>query len=169
VPNIISRRTWVVFALIVAADVLDLLSTTVTNVAAPAIVVDLGATDTLAPWLGASYTLTMGSLLIIGGRLGDRYGSRRMFLLDLAGFALCSLLSALATGPAWLVIARAGQGAAGGLLIPQGFGLLVRLFPREAMGRVFGLAILLAQGLKWPVPVQRRPACCASMGYRTLQ
>lgn len=70
-----SRRTWAVLAVIVAADVLDLLSTTVTNVAAPAILRDLGATDSLAPWLGASHTLTMGSLLIVGGRFGYRPGS----------------------------------------------------------------------------------------------
>lgn len=138
-PSFISRRAWVVFALIVAADVLDLLSITVTNVAAPAIVGDLGAGDSLAPWLGASYPLAMGSLLIVGGRLGDRFGYRRLFLLGVAGFTLGALLSAAAPGPVWLVAARAGQGAAGGLLIPQGFSLLVRLFPREAMGRVFGL------------------------------
>ncbi|MEV4847311.1 MFS transporter [Micromonospora matsumotoense] len=82
---------------------------------------DLGATDSLAPWLGASHTLTMGSLLIVGGRLGDRFGYRRLFLLGLAGFTLCSLLSSLANGPAWLVTARAGQGAAGGLLMMCGW------------------------------------------------
>ncbi|WP_433519523.1 MFS transporter [Nonomuraea sp. CA-143628] len=134
-----SPRAWAVFLLVVAADVLDLLSTTVTNVAAPTIVRNLGGSWSLAPWLGASYTLAMGSLMIVGGRLGDRFGCRRLFLLGLAGFTLCSLAAALATAPFVLVTARTGQGMFGGLLIPQGFILLMRVVPRESMGTVFGL------------------------------
>ncbi|MGI5158531.1 MFS transporter [Microbispora sp. CA-102843] len=135
-----SPRAWAVFLLVVAADVIDLLSTTVTNVAAPTIVRDLGASWSLAPWLGASYTLAMGSLMIVGGRLGDRFGCRRLFLIGLAGFTLCSLADALAATPFELVAFRIGQGAFGGLLIPQGFVLLVRVIPRESMGMMFGLS-----------------------------
>ncbi|RJL23922.1 MFS transporter [Bailinhaonella thermotolerans] len=134
-----SPRAWAVFLLVVAADVLDLLSTTVTNVAAPTIVRELGASSSLVPWLGASYTLAMGSLMIVGGRLGDRFGCRRLFLIGLAGFTLCSLTAATATTSFVLVASRAGQGVFGGLLIPQGFILLMRVIPRESMGTVSGL------------------------------
>jgi EmrB/QacA subfamily drug resistance transporter len=153
VPQPLPRRAWVVFLLVVAADVLDLLSTTVTNVAAPTIVRDLGASSSLEPWLGASYTLTMGSLMIIGGRLGDRFGCRRIFLTGLIGFALGSLAAALATTPAVLVAARVAQGAFGGLLVPQGFILLMRVVPRASMRVVFGLfgPLLAASSISGPV------------------
>ncbi|MBB4918052.1 MFS transporter [Streptosporangium saharense] len=148
-----SPRAWAVFLLVVAADVLDLLSTTVTNVAAPTIVEDLGASSSLVPWLGASYTLAMGSLMIVGGRLGDRYGCRRLFLIGLAGFTLFSLATAVATTSFALVACRTGQGVFGGLLIPQGFVLLMRVIPRESMGRVFGLfgPLLAVSSISGPV------------------
>ncbi|MEU8176599.1 MFS transporter [Microbispora hainanensis] len=148
-----SPRSWAIFLLVVAADVLDLLSTTVTNVAAPTIVRDLGASWSLAPWLGASYTLAMGSLMIVGGRLGDRFGCRRLFLIGLAGFTLCSLADTLAATPLELVAFRIGQGVSGGLLIPQGFVLLVRVVPRESLGMLFGLfgPLLAVSSISGPV------------------
>ncbi|GAA1229994.1 MFS transporter [Oryzihumus leptocrescens] len=130
---------WWIFATVLVADVLDLLSTTVTNIAAPSIVRDLSAPASLTPWLGASYALALGSSLVLGARLGDRYGTRRLFLLGVAGFALASLACALATGAVGIVIARIAQGAFGALLIPQGFSILLRTFPRDELGAVFGV------------------------------
>ncbi|MGW5355376.1 MFS transporter [Streptomyces sp. NPDC004031] len=149
----LGARAWTVFLLVVAADVLDLLSTTVTNLAAPAIVHDLGASASLAPWLGAGYTLVLGSVMIVGARLGDRFGCRRVFLVGLAGFTLGSLGAALAGSPFALVAARAAQGACGGLLLPQGFTLLMRVVPRESMRVVFGLfgPLLAASSISGPV------------------
>ncbi len=134
-----STARWWVFAAILTADVLDLLSTTVTNIAAPSIVTQLHAPQSLAPWLGSSYALALGSILVIGGRFGDKYGYRRLFLIGLVGFTAASLLCALAWDPVSIVTARVVQGAFGALLIPQGFSILIRVFPREHLGRVFGL------------------------------
>jgi EmrB/QacA subfamily drug resistance transporter len=130
---------WLIFAAVLAADVMDLLSTSVTNLAAPSIVRDLHAPESLSPWLGSAYALALGSVLVLGARLGDRYGTRRLFLTGLAGFALTSLACALSVAPAMIVVARVIQGTFGALLIPQGFSLLLRAFPRQELGRVFGL------------------------------
>jgi EmrB/QacA subfamily drug resistance transporter len=128
-----------VFAAVLTADVMDLLSTTITNLAAPSIVHDLHAPQSLAPWLGSAYALALGSMLVLGARLGDKYGTRRLFLLGLAGFAFASLMCAVSVSAAMIIAARSVQGMFGALLIPQGFSLLMRVFPREELGRVFGL------------------------------
>jgi len=112
-----------VLAVVLAADVLDLMDSTITNIAAPSIVRDIGGGESLIKWLGAGYALAMGVLLVVGGRLGDRYGRRRMFLIGMAGFTLASLACGLAADPT--------------LLIPQGVGILTTTFPRELIGKAF--------------------------------
>ncbi|WP_432933313.1 MFS transporter [Microbispora sp. CA-135349] len=84
---------------------------------------------------------------------GDRFGCRRLFLIGLAGFTVCSLADALAATPLELVAFRIGQGVFGGLLIPQGFVLLVRVIPRESMGMLFGLfgPLLAVSSISGPV------------------
>lgn len=155
-PEIISpspAARWLVFAAVLAADVMDLLSTTVTNLAAPSIVRDLHAPQSLAPWLGSAYALALGPVLVLGARLGDKYGTRRLFLLGLAGFVFASLTCAVAGSAVMLVAARCVQGTFGALLIPQGFSLLMRAFPREELGRVFGLfgPLLAVSSISGPV------------------
>ncbi|MGW5166367.1 MFS transporter [Streptomyces nodosus] len=118
---------------------MDLLSTTVTNVATPTILRNLHAPAWIAPWLGAAYALALGSMLVLGARLGDRLGARRVFLIGLCGFVLSSALCGLSPDAGTIVLFRAVQGAFGALLIPQGFTLLLRVFPRTDLGRVFGL------------------------------
>ncbi len=130
---------WAVLAIVLLADVLDLMDSTITNIAAPSIVRDIGGGEGLVKWLGASYALAMGVLLVVGGRLGDRYGRRRMFLLGLAGFILASLACGLAADPTMLVGARVLQGAFGALLIPQGIGFLTTLLPRELLPTAFSV------------------------------
>lgn len=134
-----SSTRWLVFAAVLIADVMDLLSTTVTNVATPTILRDLHAPEWIAPWLGAAYALALGSMLVLGARLGDRFGARRVFLIGLCGFAAASALCGLAPDASAIVLFRVVQGAFGALLIPQGFTLLLRVFPRSDLGRVFGL------------------------------
>jgi MFS family permease len=144
---------WLIFAAVLAADVMDLLSTSVTNLAAPSIVRALHAPESLSPWLGSAYALALGSVLVLGARLGDKYGARRLFLAGLAGFALASLACALSVAPPMIVAARAVQGTFGALLIPQGFSLLLRAFPRTELGRVFGLfgPLMAASSISGPV------------------
>lgn len=130
---------WLIFAVVLVADVMDLLSTTVTNVATPTILRDLHAPAWLASWLGASYALALGSALVLGARLGDRFGARHVFLIGLCGFAISSASCGLAYAAGVIVFFRVIQGAFGALLIPQGFTLLLRAFPRSELGKVFGL------------------------------
>jgi EmrB/QacA subfamily drug resistance transporter len=136
-PSLVAR--WLIFAAVLVADVIDLLSTTVTNIATPSILKAFHAPEWLAPWLGASYALALGSTLVLGARLGDRYGARRVFLIGLGGFAVASGLCALAPAIGALVLFRVIQGGFGALMIPQGFTLLLRSFPRDKLGPVFGL------------------------------
>ncbi|WP_055565489.1 MFS transporter [Streptomyces atriruber] len=134
-----ARKRWAVLGVVLAADVLDLVDATITNVAAPSIAKDLGGGPALIQWLGASYALALGVLLVLGGRLGDKYGRRRLFLVGLTGFTLASLACGLAPTPGTLVTARLAQGAFGALVIPQGFGILGATWPREQIGKAFSL------------------------------
>jgi EmrB/QacA subfamily drug resistance transporter len=133
----VSARKWTVLAVVLAADVLDLLDGTITNIAAPTMAADLHGGEALVQWLGASYALALGVLLVTGGRLGDRYGRRRLFLIGLIGFTAASLACGLAFDPASIIVFRLVQGAFGALLIPQGFGILAAVFPRAEIGKAF--------------------------------
>ena len=133
----LTGRLRALLAVVLLADVLDLMDSTITNIAAPTIARDIGGGESLIKWLGASYALALGVLLVVGGRLGDRYGKRRMFLIGIAGFTFASLACGLAPGPAVLIVARLVQGSFGALLIPQGIGLLMASFSREQLPRAF--------------------------------
>ncbi|MFJ7969248.1 MFS transporter [Streptomyces sp. NPDC096324] len=134
-----SRIRWAILGVVLAADVLDLLDGTITNIAAPTIAHDLGGGTALIQWLGASYALALGVLLVLGGRLGDKYGRRRLFLTGLAGFTAASVACGLAPTPGTLVAARLVQGAFGALVIPQGFGILGATWPRDQIGKAYSL------------------------------
>ena len=134
-PARLTARLRVILAIVLIADVLDLMDSTITNIAAPTIVRDIGGGESLIKWLGASYALAMGVLLVVGGRLGDRYGQRRMFLVGIAGFTLASVGCGLSVDPAMLVAGRLVQGGFGALLIPQGIGILITAFSREQLPR----------------------------------
>jgi len=136
-PTRLTTRLRIILAIVLLADVLDLMDSTITNIAAPTIVRDIGGGESLIKWLGAGYALAMGVLLVVGGRLGDRYGQRRMFLIGIAGFTLASLWCGLSVDPAMLIAGRLVQGGFGALLIPQGIGIVLRAFSREQLPRVF--------------------------------
>jgi EmrB/QacA subfamily drug resistance transporter len=131
------RLRWLILALVLAADVLDLIDSSITTIAAPTIARDLGGGHSLIQWLSAGYALALGVLLVVGARLGDRFGQRRMFLIGVVGFTLASLACGLAWDPTSIIVARLIQGSFGALLIPQGFGILTAIFPREEMGKAF--------------------------------
>src|SRR5579875_3457189 len=122
-PSLSSTFLWLVLGLVLIADALDMIDSTVTNIAAPTIVREIGGGEALIKWLGSAYALAMGVLLVVGGRLGDRFGQRRLFLTGMAGFTLASLACGLSPDPAVLIVSRAVQGAFGALLIPQGMAI----------------------------------------------
>ncbi|WP_242884673.1 MFS transporter [Actinomadura litoris] len=125
---------------------MDLLDATIVTVAAPAMARDLGAGDAQVQWTIAAYVLALGAGLITCGRLGDRYGRKRMFMIGLAGFMLTSALCALATGPEMLIGTRAAQGLTAGIMVPQVFGIIRASFAPGERAKAFG-AYGAVQGL----------------------
>ncbi|MFC4908752.1 MFS transporter [Actinomadura gamaensis] len=139
VPETLYRWRWVALLVILAGEILDMLDALITTIAAPSIRADLGGSAGTMQWLAAGYTLALGVGLITGGRLGDLYGRKRMFLLGAAGFTVGSLLSGLAVSPGMLVGSRVLQGLFGALMLPQGLGLIKEMFPPKEVGAAFGL------------------------------
>lgn len=134
-----SRRTWAILGLVLLADALDVIDGTVTNIAAPTIAGDLNGGESLIKWLGPAYLLAMGVLLVVGGRLGDRFGQRRLFLIGMGGFTLASAVAGFSPDPTLLIAARVSQGAFGALLIPQGLAIMTKAFDRDMLAKAFGL------------------------------
>lgn len=134
-----TRMMWAILGLVLLADGLDMIDSTVTNIAAPTIAGHLGGGEVLIKWLGTAYMLAMGVLLVVGGRLGDRFGRRRLFLVGMAGFTAASAVAGLAPSPAVLIAGRIAQGAFGALLIPQGMAIMTATFSREMLTKAFGL------------------------------
>lgn len=132
------RWRWLALTAVLIAEIMDLLDATIIGVAAPSIQADLGGDGTFIQWIAAGYTLAFAVGLITGGRLGDLYGRRRMFLLGLAGFVVASAVCGLAATPEMLIVARVVQGLFGAVLIPQGFGIIKAVFPPRELGAAFG-------------------------------
>ncbi|HET7276667.1 MAG TPA: MFS transporter [Dermatophilaceae bacterium] len=138
---------WLGMAAVLAAILMNLLDATIVNVAAPTIRAELGASYAQLQWIAAVYTLALAMGLLVGGRLGDMFGRRRMLLVGVTGFTLASLACAAATSSEALIGARAAQGLLGALMVPQTFGLIRDLFPPQDIGKAFaalGPAIGLA-------------------------
>src|SRR5271167_3116595 len=129
---------WLVFAVVLAANVMDLMDATIINVAGPSIRHALGGSASTLLWLSAGYTLAFAVFLITAARLGDMFGRRRLFLIGSAGFTVMSAACAAAPSSSVLIAFRVLQGGFGALMIPQGFGMLKEVFAEEEMGKVFG-------------------------------
>ena len=124
---------------LVFATFMELLDTTIINVALPSINVDLNASPSQLEWIVSGYVLAFAVLVITGGRLGDIYGRKRLFIIGLIGFTLASAACAFAGTADILVISRLLQGAFGALMIPQALSIIQVLFsPKERAG-VFAL------------------------------
>lgn len=140
------RAAALALVVVLFASFMDLLDVTIVTVAAPEIATDLGASQAQLQWMLAAYTLALGSGLITGGRVGDDYGRRKVFLLSLSGFALASAACALAPSAGVLIAVRAIQGLTGGFMVPQVFGIIRSSFDPAAMAKAFG-AYGAVQGL----------------------
>ena len=115
-----------------------LLDGTVVNVALPTIQRALGGGLAAQQWVVNGYLLTLGSLILVGGSLGDLYGERRIFEIGVIGFGVASLACALAPSIGWLVAARAVQGLTSALLTPASLAVIVNTFPAEERGGAIG-------------------------------
>src|ERR1700757_1031130 len=118
-----SRRWWIL-AVVGLAQVMVILDTTVVNIALPSAQRVLSFSNGDRQWVITAYALAFGSLLPLGGRIGDLFGRKLAFLTGLLGFACVSTLGGLAQNFAWLVSARAVQGAFGALLAPAALAVL---------------------------------------------
>jgi EmrB/QacA subfamily drug resistance transporter len=133
------KLRWVAFGAVVTAAVMDLLDSTIAQVAAPTIRRELGGSYAVIEWVTAAYALAMAVGLLTGGRLGDIFGRRRMLLTGMAGFVLASAACAAAQNAAELIGARAVQGLLGAVMLPQVFGLIRDMFEAHEMGKAFGV------------------------------
>ncbi|MGH8398449.1 MAG: DHA2 family efflux MFS transporter permease subunit [Gammaproteobacteria bacterium] len=141
-PSSLRDRRWLAFGVLCLGALMIVLDTTIVNVALPSIRGALGFSETSLAWVVNAYILTFGGFLLLGGRLGDLYGHRRLFLLGIAGFTLASLACGLSGSQGFLVTARAVQGIGGAVADAVALSLMMNLFtePAErakAMG-VFG-------------------------------
>jgi len=132
-----ARGRWVVAAAVLGSGV-AFLDGTVVNAALPAISRDLHANLGDLQWVLTGYLLTLGSLLVLGGSLGDRYGRRKIFVIGLVGFAATSLLCAIAPDTGSLIAARCAQGVAAALLVPNSLAMVSASFATEDRGRAIG-------------------------------
>ena len=139
-PDTQSRLRWFVLALIGVAQLMVVLDATIVNIALPSAQADLGFSDGGRQWIITAYALSFGSLLLVGGRLGDLLGRKRVFVLGLAGFATASAVGGFAPSFGVLVVARALQGVFAALLAPAALSLLTTTFtiPSER-NRAFGV------------------------------
>ncbi|MET0788505.1 MAG: MFS transporter [Cellulomonas sp.] len=135
-----SRHRWFVLATVALAQLMVVLDATIVNIALPSAQADLGFSDNDRQWVVTAYALAFGSLLLLGGRLADMFGRRRMFLIGLVGFALASALGGAAQTFEMLVGARALQGAFAAVLAPAALSVLTTTFtiPKER-ARAFGV------------------------------
>jgi len=142
----VSNRTrWLALYVLCLGDLMIVLDGTIVNVALPSIRDDLGFSQTSLAWVVNAYILTFGGFLLLGGRLGDLFGHRRLFLAGIALFTLASLGCGLANSQELLVIGRAVQGVGGAVVSAVALSLLMTLFTEtadraKAMG-VFGFVM----------------------------
>jgi EmrB/QacA subfamily drug resistance transporter len=152
------RHLGVALLVIATAQLMVVLDATIVNVALPHIQTALGFSGSGLEWVVNAYALTLGGLLLLGGRAGDQFGRRRMFVTGLLLFSAASLVGGLATSQAWLLAARAVQGAGGAIVAPTALALIATTFPQgparnRAMGVYSGMSAaggavgLLAGGL----------------------
>ncbi|MET0418793.1 MAG: MFS transporter, partial [Actinoplanes sp.] len=135
-----STRRWQALALLAATQFVLILDTAIVIVAIPSMEVDLGFTTEELSWVANAYILAFGGLLLLGGRMSDIVGRRRMFIGGLVLFAAGSLLGALATAPLWLIIARATQGVGAAAVSPAALALVMTLFTKpEERNKALGV------------------------------
>lgn len=177
-------RRWQAIGVIGLAQLLVMIDTTIVNIALPSAQRALGMSDGTRQWTLTAYTLAFGALLLLGGRLADRWGCRTILIVGAAGFAAMSALGGAATGPAMLIAARAGQGAFAALLAPATLSMLAVTFTgvRErarafsvvsaiamsgtAVGLLAGGALAEYLGWRWCLYVNLPLAVVTALGSR---
>ena len=131
-PARFDRRAWITLLVLCGVLFLDGLDVSMVGVALPSIDADLDMSTSALQWVVSGYALTFGGFLLLGGRLGDLLGRRRIFMLGLLAFAGFSLLCGLSQSDTMLIVARLLQGAAGAILAPSVFSITMVIFAEGA-------------------------------------
>jgi EmrB/QacA subfamily drug resistance transporter len=141
------RSRWLALYVLCLGTLMIVLDVTIVNVALPSIKDDLGFTQASLAWVVNAYLLTYGGFLLLGGRLGDLFGHRRLFLLGLSLFTAASLWCGLSTSEGMLIVARSVQGIGGAIVSAVSFGLVMTLFTEPAeRAKAMGIAGFVASG-----------------------
>ena len=142
-----NRTRWLALLVLCLGDLMIVLDTTIVNVALPSIREDLGFSETSLAWVVNAYLLTFGGFLLLGGRLGDLYGPRRLFLAGISLFTAASLACGLASSQEFLVGARAVQGLGGAVVAVVALSLIMTLFTEPAeRAKAMGVIGFVAAG-----------------------
>ena len=136
----VDARRWLILAVVCLGQLMVVLDATVVNIALPTAQHDLGFSNADRQWVVTAYSLAFGGLLLLGGRLSDLIGRKRMLIIGMVGFAAASALGGAATGFGMLVVGRAIQGAFGAMLAPAALSTLTVTFTNPAeRGKAFGV------------------------------
>src|SRR5580692_889544 len=140
-------RRWLTLVILLAAAFMNLLDVSIVNIAIPSIQRDLHASYADVQWALAGYTLAYALVLITGGRLGDTFGRKRLFLIGVIGFTIMSALCGAAQSPGMLIAARVVQGAMGAIMVPQVLAVIQVIFPpAERIKALAGFGITAGLG-----------------------
>ncbi len=169
--GVINPRRWLVLAVVVAAQFMYVVDTFIVNVAIPSIRADLNASTAQIESVIAIYQIAYASMVITGGRLGDMYGARRLFLIGLIGFIATSLACGFVPTATALILARLAQGLSAALMVPQVLATIHSLFPDAARSRafaIFGIALGLGGAVGFIVGGWLVTLNLAGLGWRTI-
>ena len=138
-PRVANR--WIALVVLALAQLMVILDSTIVNIALPTAQHDLGFSADDRQWVVTGYALAFGSLLLLGGRLSDFFGRKRLLIVGLVGFAIASAVGGAASGFETLLVARVAQGAFGALLAPAALSMVSVTFADDAneRGRAFGI------------------------------
>lgn len=134
-----SKQRTVALIIVAFAFIMDLLDSTIVNIAIPSIQANLHASYATIQWLVAGYSLTFALLLITGGRMGDVFGYKKVFLTGIGGFTVASLLSGIAPNSSFLIVARLLQGSMAALMVPQVMSLMQVMYKPHERNSVMGI------------------------------
>jgi EmrB/QacA subfamily drug resistance transporter len=142
-----SRNRWLAFMVLCLGSFMIVLDTTIVNVALPSIREDLGFSAASLAWVVNAYMLFFGGFLLLGGRLGDLYGHRRLFAIGIAVFTAASLAAGISSSQAILIVARAAQGLGGAVVSAAGLSLMMSLFTEPAeRAKAMGIVGFISAG-----------------------
>ena len=140
----LSPKRWIALTVILVAAFMDMLDSTILNVTVPSIQRHLHSSYASVQWITAGYQIAFALLLILGGRLGDIYGRKRIFQVGVLGFTLASILAAAAQNTGTLIAGRLIEGAFAAIMVPQVLAIIHVTFPPQERAKAFGMFGMVA-------------------------